>query len=431
MDWRVGCNRRVGTANQSPKSCRRRQNDGPAMLLQNPPKGHASPLATFLENAAAAAPRAPQKDERLLGVRLQRELTSQACLGLPITYRRLIALLSLTERPGASPLRTPLEGLMEEDAVAGRPFVAALAVSALGGGLPAPWFFQKAARLGRFAAAAGDAVEAFAFHAKELQRAVSYYRGASVDGRSAGRTLMVRHNQGDAEMLRARDVMTTQVVAVDTGSTVSEVADLLAMHGISAVPVVDGKKVVGIVSEGDLVRRAEIGTTARPRSWWLNLFRDNAALAAEYTREHSTRVVDVMTTEVETVAETTPLSEIAELLQKKRIKRVPVMRSGHIVGIVSRANLVRALAVTTHLGGSAAVSGDCAIRDQIRDSLDHEIWPSAGAVNFTVADGVVSFWGTVQSEQERKASLVLCENVPGVRRVEDHRVLLDFPIVAV
>ena len=130
-------------------------------------------------------------------------------------------------------------------------------------------------------------------------------------------------------MLRARDVMTTQVVAVDTGSTVSEVADLLAMHGISAVPVVDGKKVVGIVSEGDLVRRAEIGTTARPRSWWLNLFRDNAALAAEYTREHSTRVVDVMTTEVETVAETTPLSEIAELLQKKRIKRVPVVRSGH------------------------------------------------------------------------------------------------------
>jgi len=223
----------------------------------------------------------------------------------------------------------------------------------------------------------------------------------------------------------------TRIVSVDSGRTVGEVADVLAMQGISAVPVVDAGTLVGIVSEGDLVRRVEIGTASKPRSWWLNLFRNNAALAAEYTREHSTRISDVMTREVETVAEATPLAEIAELLEKKRIKRVPVMRSGRIVGIVSRANLVRALAVTAHLPGNDVATSDDAIRNRIRDALGREIWPSAGSVNFTVADGVVSFWGTVESEEERKASLVLCENVEGVRRIEDHRVFLDFPTVAV
>lgn len=380
-----------------------------------------------------AVPTAPQKDERLLGVRLQRELTRQACRGLPITYTRLSTLLSLPEPAGTSPLRTPLEGLMEEDAFAGRPFVAALAVSTRGGGLPAPWFFYKAERLGRFAAEADDAVETFAFHAKELQWAVSYYRGVRpADGAGRKGRQQSHRDRGAARMLRARDVMTTRIISVGTRCTVGEVADVLSVHGVSAVPVVeeDGR-LVGIVSEGDLVRRAEIGTTARPRSWWINLFRNGAALAAEYTRGHSTRIADVMTRDVDTVAEDTPLAEIAGLLEEKRIKRIPVMRSGRIVGIVSRANLVRALAVATHLSRTRAAGGEESIRDQIRDALCREIWPSAGAINFTVADGVVSFWGTVQSEEERKASHVLCENVPGVRSIEDHRVILDFPAVAV
>jgi len=381
--------------------------------------------------AVSAVPAiAPQRDERLLGARLLRELTSQACRGVPITYRRLSGLLSLADLAGTNPLRSPLEALMEEDAFAGRPFIAALAVSARGGGLPAPWFFRKAERLGRLGAAADDPVETFAFHAKELQCAVSFYRGAPpADGR--GTPDSSYRDRGVDGMLRARDVMTTRIVSVTAGSTVSEVADVLALQGVSAVPVMEDGRMVGIVSEGDLVRRAEIGTSARPRSWWLNLFRNSATLAAEYTRRHSTRIADVMTSEVETVREDTPLGEIAELLERKRIKRVPVMRSGRIVGIVSRANLVRALAVTTHLPETPAAVGDFAIRDQIRGALGREIWPSFGAVNFTVVDGVVSFWGTVQSEEERKASHVLCENVPGVRAIEDHRLLLDFPTVEV
>jgi hypothetical protein len=135
------------------------------MSLQDPLLAPGTPV-----ESAAVVP-SPRRDERLLEVRLQRELTSQACLGLPTTYRRLRGRLSLPELPETSPLRTPLEDLMEEDAAAGRPFIASLAVNARGGGLPAPWFFRKAEGLGRFAGAAGDAVETFAFHAKELRRA--------------------------------------------------------------------------------------------------------------------------------------------------------------------------------------------------------------------------------------------------------------------
>ena len=115
-------------------------------------------------------------------------------------------------------------------------------------------------------------------------------------------------------MLRAKDVMTTPVVSVQSDSTVRHVAEFLVEHGISAVPVIDGDRLVGIVSEGDLLHRTEIGTMPRHRSWWLTFFRDGASLAAEYTKSHSTRVADVMTRDVITVAEITPLAEVADIL---------------------------------------------------------------------------------------------------------------------
>ena len=233
-------------------------------------------------------------------------------------------------------------------------------------------------------------------------------------------------------MLRAKDVMTTPVVSVETGSTISAVADLLVKHGISAIPVIDGDSLVGIVSEGDLVHRAEIGTTARPRSWWLNLFRNNASLAAEYTKSHSFKVADVMTRNVVTVAEITPLAEIADILDRKHIKRVPVMRFGKVVGIVSRANLIRALAATAHASPAVgAPHDDEAIQRRLLAALKSEPWVSTGNTNVTVSEGVVTFWGTVGSEEERKASQVLAENVDGVKRVEDHRAMIEFPIVAI
>ena len=232
-------------------------------------------------------------------------------------------------------------------------------------------------------------------------------------------------------MLRAKDVMTTKIFSVKSDNTVRAVADLLVKHGISAVPVVDDGRLVGIVSEGDLVRRAEIGTEPHHhRSWWLNIFSDNASLASEYTKSHSVRVAEVMTRNVATVAEITPLSEIAYLLEKKRIKRVPVMRFGEVVRIVSRANLVRALA-TAKGPPLAAASDDDSIRARLLDALRVEPWPRAEGPEVTVSDGVVAFWGVLGSEEERQALRVLAENIEGVRRVEDHRAMIEFPIVAI
>lgn len=232
-------------------------------------------------------------------------------------------------------------------------------------------------------------------------------------------------------MLRAKNIMTTPVVSVRPDSTIGAVAALLVEHGISAVPVIDGDDLVGIVSEGDLVHRDEIGTAPRHRSWWLGLFQDNASLAVEYTKSHSARVADVMTRDVATVAEITPLDEIARLLDRNRIKRVPVMRFGKVVGIVSRANLVRALAAAT-AGTSRAPSSrdDETIRSDLLAALKAEPWVISENSNITVCEGVVAFWGTVGSEEERKASQVLAENIPGVRGVEDHRAMLEFPVIA-
>ena len=146
--------------------------------------------------------------------------------------------------------------------------------------------------------------------------------------------------------MRATDVMTTGVITVDENATVPEAAKLMATHGISAVPVVDkNDRVIGMVSEGDLLHRAETGTERR-RSWWLEMMSSTNRLASEYITSHSGKVKDVMTRDVLSVTEDTPVPDIAVLLETNRIKRVPVLRDGKLVGIVSRANLVRTLAMT-------------------------------------------------------------------------------------
>lgn len=233
-------------------------------------------------------------------------------------------------------------------------------------------------------------------------------------------------------MLRAKDVMTTPVVSVQSDSTVRQVAEFLVEHGISAVPVIDGDRLVGIISEGDLLHRTEIGTMPRHRSWWLTFFRDSASLAAEYTKSHSTKVADVMTRDVITVAEITPLAEVADILDRKRIKRVPVMRFGKVVGLVSRADLIRPLAAMAQKGSlNHASPDDESIRSRLVAALRAEPWAGVSDSNVTVSEGVVAFWGTVGSEEERRASQVLAENIEGVRHVEDHRVRIEFPVVAV
>ncbi|MCA0027082.1 MULTISPECIES: CBS domain-containing protein [unclassified Mesorhizobium] len=224
-------------------------------------------------------------------------------------------------------------------------------------------------------------------------------------------------------MLIAKDVMTSPVIAVGPDSTVDEVAGILLSHGISAVPVIDRGALLGIVSEGDLIRRAEIGTAPQGRSWWLHLFTNNAVQAEGYVKSHSDHVVDVMTQQVATVVESTPVAEIATLLEHNRIKRVPVLRDGQVVGIVSRANLVRALVIARKGWRAPALHDDSSIRMEIVDALRSESWPSSSDV--IVNNGVVTLWGTYLSEQERKASIVLAENTAGVRAIDDHRIPLD------
>jgi len=174
--------------------------------------------------------------------------------------------------------------------------------------------------------------------------------------------------------MRAMDVMTTNVVTVGPATSVQEVAKILSERSISGVPVVDAEnRLIGIVSEGDLLHRVETGTERRVprrrRSWWLDRFAADEELARDYVRSHGRTAEDVMTREVVTVGDTTDLAEIANLLETKRIKRVPVVRDGKLVGIVSRANLVRALAaVGGQLAGDVA-SDDRTIRQRLLTEL--------------------------------------------------------------
>ena len=220
--------------------------------------------------------------------------------------------------------------------------------------------------------------------------------------------------------MRAVEVMTTKVITVGESATVGEAAKLLAEHGISAVPVVDkDNRVIGMVSEGDLLHRTETGTERR-RSWWLEMMASTNQLAGDYIKSHSASVKDVMTRDVISVTDTTPVADIAILLEANRIKRVPVVRDGKLVGIVSRANLVRALAMSTSEPSSGAEVDDRTIRDGLLAELKAQKWAEISPANVTVKDGIVHLWSSYLSDQEKRALVIAAENTPGVRRVEDH-----------
>ena len=230
--------------------------------------------------------------------------------------------------------------------------------------------------------------------------------------------------------MRAMDVMTTGVITVDPDMSVQAVAKLLFERGISGVPVVDAAdRLVGIVSEGDLLHRVETGTervAGRRRSWWLDTIGSDQELARDYVKSHGRTAKDVMTREVISVTETTDLAEVAMLLETKRIKRVPVLRDGKLVGIVSRANLVRALAMITSDPADAATD-DRTIRAELLAELmtqewfKTQDWFKIWAADVIVRDRVVHFWlAANQSEEERRALRVAAQNVAGVRRVEEH-----------
>jgi CBS domain-containing protein len=224
--------------------------------------------------------------------------------------------------------------------------------------------------------------------------------------------------------MHAADVMTPAVVSVDPDMTVQDLAKLLSERGISGAPVVDaGGRMVGIVSEGDLLHRTELGTERRGErrtSWWLEQFA--SGLARDYVKSHGRTVKDIMTRDVVAVAEDAELADVARLLETKRVKRVPVLRDGKIVGIVSRANLVRALGAIPATPASGTLEDDRAIRQRLIAELGRQRWAGRmWAQDIIVTDGVVHLWfGSDEPEERRQAVRVAAENIPGVQRAQVH-----------
>lgn len=219
--------------------------------------------------------------------------------------------------------------------------------------------------------------------------------------------------------MKASDIMVTDVITVTPESDVPQVAALLLTNHISAAPVVDAEgRLVGMISEGDLLHRSESGT-AHQRPWWLQMLMSRELLAGEFVREHSRRAGDLMTRDVVWAAPDTPVADVATLLERHRIKRVPIVADGRLVGIVSRANLIQALATFRRKAVEPQPTADAELREKVVSQLKSEPWIRPALVNVTVTDGTVDLWGVVDSATEKQALRVAVEIVPGVKAVND------------
>ena len=206
--------------------------------------------------------------------------------------------------------------------------------------------------------------------------------------------------------MKASEIMTRHVVSVGLDTSVRDVARVMIDRRISAVPVIDQGKIVGIVTENDLLRRAEVGTE-RIRPLWLQFLTSDDTLLAEYVKSHGETARDVMTREVITVGPDMLIKDIADLMETRHIKRVPVVEGDRVVGIVSRANLVQALASYTPGPAPATKADDAAIHASLCAEIAKIAWtPSPLTNNVTVSDGIVHLWGFVASEGERRAVLI-------------------------
>jgi CBS domain-containing protein len=212
---------------------------------------------------------------------------------------------------------------------------------------------------------------------------------------------------------------TSPVVSVEPESSVLEAVRIMLQRHISGLPVIDKQgRLSGVVTEGDFLRRAETGTEHQlPR--WLEFLLGPGRLAEEYTRSHGRKVYEIMTTDAVTVTEEVPLGEVVRLMEKRRIKRLPVVRGNEVIGIVTRANLVHALAGLAR-DSKPTSPGDQAIRDRIVAELAGQSWAPMSLINVIVTDGVVELWGNITHERERQAIIVAAENAPDVKAVKDH-----------
>jgi len=220
--------------------------------------------------------------------------------------------------------------------------------------------------------------------------------------------------------MNAADIMTPDVIVAHPDTTLEALVDLMLDHRISGLPIIDDGIIVGIVSESDLLRRAETGTEKR-RSNLLELLSSTASSSADYVRTHGRKASEIMSTDLITVAPDTPIAEIADILESRRIKRVPVVAEGKVLGIVTRANIMKALAVRLHRAPQPVNTDDRSIRWALWDEFQRHRWAQKVAqFDVSVRDGVVHLWGIVRGEDHRRALVVAAENTPGVKAVRDH-----------
>jgi CBS domain-containing protein len=223
--------------------------------------------------------------------------------------------------------------------------------------------------------------------------------------------------------MRAHQIMTRSVISVTPETSIVDAANLMLQRHISGLPVIDAQgKLVGIVSEGDFLRRSEIGTQRKRRNW-LRFILGPGTSASDFVGEHGRKVSEVMTTSPVTINEDTALAEIADLMETKNIKRLPVVRGDKVVGIVSRASLLQAVASLARVVPDPTADDDH-IRNRIIDAMEKTDWCPYG-LNVIVRDGIVHLSGVITEERVRQAAVVAAENVEGVKKVHDHLCWVD------
>lgn len=230
--------------------------------------------------------------------------------------------------------------------------------------------------------------------------------------------------------MKAKDLMVEgpNVVTIRADDSIYTAIRLMLKKGISGLPVVEGgpletRRLIGVVTEGDLLRRRETNTMPRwPR--WLEFLAGPGKLAEEYVRGNSRKIGDIMTAPAISVTEDTPVEDIVELMEQRHIKRVPVVRGETLIGIITRTNMLRAL-VREAGKMMVATASDAEIKERLLSELKKQSWGSPARFDVNVKEGIVELTGTIMDERQRSAIVVAAENVPGVRAIDDHMVLVE------
>lgn len=228
--------------------------------------------------------------------------------------------------------------------------------------------------------------------------------------------------------MRARDIMTTPVVTIGPDTSIAEIAALLSEHGFSGVPVVDAKgALIGIVSEGDLIHHAAIGAEPKGK-WWLASLANPDAIARAYAKAHGRRASNVMTRRVATISDEAELSAVAAAFDAQGVKRLPVSRDGHLAGVITRSDLIRALA-SADASGDAVHRENATVQKAILDKLAEQAWLDGSYVNVQVGSTSVELRGLVASEDQRQALHAIVSEAGASRQIDD-KLAIGVPVVS-